>query len=517
MKLSERLNRTGKAPAKGGLAEAADAVLPPEPAETPAAAPAGVVTTKKTTEPAPTPVRAVVGGAAPRRTTASATPTPVRRTTPGPAKRGAAAAELTGLDGLRAKVRSSVIAELGPTLGSGTVDESVVRALLERHLNEAMVGSRVTVGPTQRAEFIDTTLADMLGWGVLTPLMADPEITEIMVNGLDSVYIERAGVISRTDVRFPTMTDYRTVIDRMLAVAGRRIDEASPMADGRLPDGSRVNAIIPPLVVGEPVLTIRRFPEIAFTVDDLVVKGSLSREAADFLRLAIEGKLNVIVSGGTGTGKTTLLNVLSGAIPERERVITIEDAAELRMSQPHVVSLEARPANIEGAGHVSIRDLVRNALRMRPDRIIVGEVRDDAALDMLQAMNTGHEGSMTTVHANSPRDALSRVETMVLMAGIELPLRAIREQVSSAIDMIVQLDRQNDGSRVVSAVTEVQGREGDTITLQDIFTRTGDGPLAATGLRPRCIDKVENRGVNVPSTLFRGTAAATVKRRASTR
>ncbi|MDP3713085.1 MAG: CpaF family protein [Mycobacteriales bacterium] len=514
MKLSERLNRTGKAPAKGGPAETADAVLPPQAAATPAAAPAGVVTTKKAAEPPP--VRAAVGGAAPRRTTASATPTPVRRATPGPAKRGAAV-ELTGLDSLRAKVRSSVIAELGPKLGGGTVDESVVRALLERHLNEAMVGSRVTVGPTERAKFIDTTLADMLGWGVLTPLMADPEVTEIMVNGLDSVYIERAGVISRTDVRFPTMTDYRTVIDRMLAVAGRRIDEASPMADGRLPDGSRINAIIPPLVVGDPVLTVRRFPEIAFTIEDLVVKGSLSREAADFLRLAIEGKLNVIVSGGTGTGKTTLLNVLSGAIPERERVITIEDAAELRMSQPHVVSLEARPANIEGVGHVSIRDLVRNALRMRPDRIIVGEVRDAAALDMLQAMNTGHEGSMTTVHANSPRDALSRVETMVLMAGIELPLRAIREQVSSAIDMIVQLDRQNDGSRVVSAVTEVQGREGDTITLQDIFTRTGEGPLAATGLRPRCIEKVENRGVKVPSTLFRKTAAATVKRRASTR
>ena len=505
MKLSERLNRT---PAKKGAEEvvAVKKAAPTAPPAAPAAEPAP-----------PTPVRAA---AAPTRRT-TATPTPVRRTGAAAAKRGAGAGELTGLDGLRAKVRSAVIADLGPKLGSGAVDETVVRQLLERHLNEAMVATRVTVGPTERAEFLEKTLADMLGWGVLTPLMSDPDITEIMVNGLDSVYVEKAGIISQVDVRFPSMTDYRTVIDRMLAVAGRRIDEASPMADGRLPDGSRVNAIIPPLVVGDPVLTVRRFPEIAFTADDLVAKGSLSREAADFLALAIQGKLNVLVSGGTGTGKTTLLNVLSGAVPERERIITIEDAAELRLSQPHVVTLEARPANIEGAGHVSIRDLVRNALRMRPDRILVGEVRDAAALDMLQAMNTGHEGSMTTVHANSPRDALSRIETMVLMAGLELPLRAIREQVSSAIDLVVQLDRLTDGSRVVSAVTEVQGREGDTITLQDVFTRVGDGPLVATGLRPRCIEKVEHRGVTIPSTLFRGTKAAAgatpVKRRASAR
>jgi pilus assembly protein CpaF len=497
VKLSERLNRGGKPDPKG---------------EGEGAAPAAAA--RKRTAPAaagdaPTPVRA--GSGVPRRSSATPTPTPVRRAGVPAAKR--APSELTGLDGLRARVRSSVIAEIGPKLGAGSVDEALVRALLERHLNEAMVSSRVTVGPTERAEFIDTTLADMLGWGVLTPLMADPDVTEIMVNALDSVYIEKAGVISRTDVRFPSMTDYRTVIDRMLAVAGRRIDEASPMADGRLPDGSRVNAIIPPLVVGDPVLTVRRFPDIAFTAEDLVEKGSLSAEAAEFLALAIRGKLNVLVSGGTGTGKTTLLNVLSGAIPDHERVITIEDAAELRLSQPHVVTLEARPANIEGAGRVTIRDLVRNALRMRPDRILVGEVRDAAALDMLQAMNTGHEGSMTTVHSNSPRDALSRVETMVLMAGLELPLRAIREQVASAIDIIVQLDRQNDGSRVVSAVTEVQGREGDTITLQDVFKRTGEGPLAATGLRPRCIEKAENRGVTIPSTLFRGAAAATVKRR----
>jgi pilus assembly protein CpaF len=338
--------------------------------------------------------------------------------------------------------------------------------------------------------------------------MADPTVTEVMVNGLDSVWVERAGVLERTSVRFSTLQSYRTVIDRMLAVAGRRVDEAQPMADGRLPDGSRVNAIIPPLVVGDPVLTVRRFPEIAFTVADLVTKGSLSASAAEFLDLCIRGKLNVLVSGGTGTGKTTLLNVLSSSIPLAERVITIEDAAELRLGQPHVVALEARPANIEGAGTVSIRDLVRNALRMRPDRIVVGEVRGGEALDMLQAMNTGHEGSLTTVHANTPRDALSRIETMVLMSGVELPLRAIREQVSSAIDLIVQLSRQTDGSRVISYVTEVQGREGDTITLQDVYLRKS-GPLASTGLRPRCASRIEDRGIPVPAGLFRGSTAPT--------
>lgn len=410
---------------------------------------------------------------------------------------------LTGIDELRKTVRAAVVAELGPTLATGAVDEAQIRALLEQQLDAASSSSKISIGPTERTHFLESTLADMLGWGALTILMEDPEVTEIMVNGLDSVWVEKAGRITRSRVRFPSMTAYRMVIDRMLAVAGRRVDEASPMADGRLPDGSRVNAVIPPLVVGEPLLTVRRFPEIAFTTADLVEKGSLSEEAAQFLSLAIAGKLNMLVSGGTGTGKTTLLNVLSGFIPDDERIITIEDAAELRLGQSHVVTLEARPANIEGAGLVSIRDLVRNALRMRPDRIVVGEVRDAAALDMLQAMNTGHEGSMTTVHANTPRDALSRIETMVLMAGIELPLRAIREQVASAIDIVVQLERQQDGKRVISKVTEVQGREGDVITLQDVYARKGSGDLEATGLRPHSADKLLSRGFDVPALLFR--------------
>ena len=408
------------------------------------------------------------------------------------------------VDALRAVVRTAVIDELGPGLAASGVDEARVRLLLEKRLDEALRSSAVTVPPSQSGEFIDSLLADMLGWGPLTPLMEDESVTEIMCNSMDEIWVERAGRLDLTEVRFASADAYRLVIDRMLAVAGRRVDEAAPMADGRLPDGSRVNAIIPPLVVGGPVLTIRRFPEQALTVTSLIACESLSTDAALFLEAAVRGKLNVVVSGGTGTGKTTLLNVLSGFIPDGERVITIEDAAELRLAQRHVVTLEARPANIEGAGHVAIRDLVRNALRMRPDRIVVGEVRGGEAIDMLQAMNTGHEGSLTTVHANSPRDALSRIETMVLMSGVELPLRAVREQLASAVDLIVQLQRRTDGSRVVSQVVEIQGREGDTITLQDVFARTATGPLHATGLRPRCAEVLRGRGVTLAAGLFRG-------------
>ncbi|HVL92797.1 MAG TPA: CpaF family protein [Acidimicrobiales bacterium] len=408
------------------------------------------------------------------------------------------------LDELRTTVRAAVIDELGPGLAAKGVDEARVRHLLEKRLEEALRSSSVTVPPSQSGQFLDSLVADMLGWGPLTQLMEDASVTEIMCNSLDEIWVEKAGRIELTDVRFASADAYRLVIDRMLAVAGRRVDEAAPMADGRLPDGSRVNAIIPPLVVGGPVLTIRRFPEQALTVTSLIACESLSTDAALFLEAAVRGKLNVVVSGGTGTGKTTLLNVLSSFIPDGERVITIEDAAELRLAQRHVVTLEARPANIEGAGQIAIRDLVRNALRMRPDRIVVGEVRGGEAIDMLQAMNTGHEGSMTTVHANTPRDALSRIETMVLMSGVELPLRAIREQLASAIDVIVQLQRRTDGSRVVSSVVEIQGREGDTITLQDVFARTPTGPLHATGLRPRCAETLRERGVTLAPSLFRG-------------
>jgi pilus assembly protein CpaF len=412
------------------------------------------------------------------------------------------------LEGIKAQVRSAVVKELGPRLAAGNVGEADLRVRLEHHLGEAMRSSSVSVSPRERAEFYNTMLADMLGWGPLEDLMADTSITEVMCNAHDDIWVERGGKLARTEVKFGSAAAYRQVIDRMLAIAGRRVDEASPMADGRLHDGSRINAIIPPLVVGEPVLTIRRFPETAFTVADLIRMESVSKDAAVFLEAAVRGKLNVLVSGGTGTGKTTLLNVLSNFIPDDERVITIEDAAELRLGQPHVVRLEGRPANIEGAGRVAIRDLVRNALRMRPDRIVVGEVRGAEAVDMLQAMNTGHEGSLTTVHANTARDALARIETMVLFAGLDLPLRAVREQIASALDIVVQLQRRPDGRRVIDRIAEVQGREGDTVTMQDVFTRDGDGPLRATGLRPHCAEKLKERGVLVAASIYRGPAAA---------
>jgi len=420
----------------------------------------------------------------------------------------AQATEASALDDLRTKVRTAVVSELGPRLADSTIDDDELRRLLTKHLDKAARTSSVTVGPADRDDFVDRTLADMLGWGPLTELMADPSITEVMCNGADTVYVERDGMIEQTDVRFASEQALRHVIDRMLAVAGRRVDEASPMADGRLADGSRINAIIPPLSTSGSVLTVRRFPETAMTVADLIGKETLSTDVAVFLEAAVRGKLNILVSGGTSTGKTTLLNVLSGFIPTGERIITIEDAAELRLEQPHVVGLEARPANIEGAGRVTIRDLVRNALRMRPDRIVVGEVRGGEAIDMLQAMNTGHEGSLTTIHANSTRDALLRLETMVLMSGVDLPLRAVREQIASAIDVIVQLDRRADGGRVISAVAEVQGREGDAITLQEIFTRAAKGTIRATGLRPRCAERLAQHGASIPTSVFRSTAAA---------
>jgi pilus assembly protein CpaF len=452
----------------------------------------------------------------PTRTTATRTPAQRTRTqlAPGQGKRVAAVepvvearpAEDDAVNELRSRVRTAVVSEVGPALADAAVDEARVRALIGKHLDKSLRSSSVSVGPAEREKFIESTLADMLGWGALTPLMHDPTVTEVMCNGPSTVYVEREGQISLSTVRFPSERAMRQVIDRMLAVAGRRIDESSPMADGRLADGSRINAIIPPLSTIGPVLTVRRFPETSMTIADLIGRTTLTTDVAVFLEAAVRGKLNILVSGGTSTGKTTLLNVLSGFIPSEERIITIEDAAELRLAQPHVVGLESRPANAEGAGRVAIRDLVRNALRMRPDRIVVGEVRGGEAIDMLQAMNTGHEGSLTTIHANGTRDALLRLETMVLMSGIELPLRAVREQIASALDIVIQLDRQNDGTRVVGSIAEVQGREGETITLQEIFVRSGSGPLRATGLRPRCAEKLAARGAALPTSVFRGTA-----------
>ena len=352
---------------------------------------------------------------------------------------------------------------------------------------------------------------NVAGLGPLEPLLENPEISEIMVNGPEHVFVEKAGKLQLSEAKFRDAAHVMNVIDRIVTGIGRRIDESSPMVDARLADGSRVNAVIPPLSLVGPVITIRKFSKKPFTPQDLIRFGSLSPKMAAFLEACVKGRLNIIVSGGTGSGKTTLLNVLSGFIPDDERIVTIEDAAELQLRQQHVVTLESRPPNIEGKGQITIRDLVRNALRMRPDRIVVGEVRSGETLDMLQAMNTGHDGSITTAHANNSRDLISRLETMVLMAGMELPLRAIREQVSSALDLIVQQARLRDGSRKIISITEVLGMEGDVITLQDIYTYEAEGfdtsgklkgQFKATGIRPQFIDKLKNNGVGIRDDWF---------------
>jgi len=417
----------------------------------------------------------------------------------------------TGWGQMKRRVRDVLLDDLGPKL-STRMSADDLAGLVSSHLDDALRVAEVSLSPSKRSAFVREVAADLLGYGPLEPLLADPEVTEIMCNRHDDIYVERHGKIERTNAAFIDEGQFRQVIEKMVARVGRRIDEASPMVDARLPDGSRLNAVIPPVAVDSPVLTIRRFPAKAFEIKDLISFGSLSIDAAVFLEACVRAKLNVLVSGGTGTGKTTILNALSGFVPTDERIITIEDAAELRLNQPHVVSLESRPANVEGAGEVKIRDLLRNALRMRPDRIIVGEVRGAEALDMLQAMNTGHEGSLTTLHCNSPRDALSRLETLVLMAGFELPVRAIRNQIASALDLIVHLDRMGDGSRRVTVVSEVQGMEGDIVTIQDIFhfafTSGGKessrlaGRLQATGLRPKLVERIREAGIDLPAKVF---------------
>lgn len=371
------------------------------------------------------------------------------------------------------------------------------------------VGNRLTF--EMKRHLINSAVYELTGYGPITPLLADPHITEIMVNGPRDVYIEKNGQIERSPVTFHHHEHVTRVIHKIVAPLGRRIDESTPMVDARLPDGSRVNAIIPPLALNGPTLTIRKFSQKPFTIRDLVQFGTLNEPMANFLDICVKSKMNLFISGGTGSGKTSTLNVLSSFIPDNERIITIEDAAELQLSQYHVISLETRPPNIEGKGEITIRDLVRNSLRMRPDRIVVGEVRSAEALDMLQAMNTGHDGSLATGHANSPRDILSRLETMVLMAGMELPLRAIREQISSAIDIIVHQSRMKDGSRKITHITEVLRMEGDTIVLQDIFIyrQTGvdhrgklSGYFAPTGIRPFCSERLEQYGFELPAEWF---------------
>jgi pilus assembly protein CpaF len=398
----------------------------------------------------------------------------------------------------KARIQRQLIAELGQDVDLASAEG---KKRVEQTLNELVDAEGVSLTRVERARLLEVISADVLAFGPIEPLLRDTEVSEIMVNGPSQVWVERHGVLSLTDIRFDDDEHVRRVIDRIISPLGRRCDEASPMVDARLPDGSRVNAVIPPLSLIGPIITIRKFSRDLVSINDLIMLGSLTQEVGDFLTDCVRGRLNMIVSGGTGSGKTTLLNVLSAYIPGTERIITIEDAAELQLHQDHVLTLEKRPPGLEGRGEVTIRDLVINALRMRPDRLIVGEVRGPEALDMLQAMNTGHDGSMTTLHSNSPRDTLARLETTVLMAGFDLPHRAIREQIASAVDLIVHLERLPNGKRKIVKVTEVHGMEQSTIVMQDIFTLEDDS-LVATGIRPKVLDKLERHGIRIPASTF---------------
>lgn len=411
---------------------------------------------------------------------------------------------------LRQDIYERLVSRLGPRLYGGDIDRKTLNDAIFDAIEEVIAESNRPLSAADRARIVQEIIDGILGVGPLEPLLRDPEISEIMVNGPDRIFVERNGLIHPTNLRFANERHLREIIDRIVSRVGRRVDEASPMVDARLPDGSRVNAVIPPIAIDGSSLTIRKFAAEPFTARDLIRVGTLTEGSVKLLQACILGKLNMLISGGTGSGKTTTLNVLSSFIPENERIVTIEDAAELQLNQPQVVRLEARPANVEGAGEVSIRDLVRNALRMRPDRIIVGEVRGPAAVDMLQAMNTGHEGSLTTVHSNAPRDSLSRVETMVLMAGLELPMASIRAQVTSAIDVIVHQMRLRNGTRHITNITEVLGMEGDVYVLQDLYafdyehdTSSGSiGRLKPTGARPQFVDVLLDRGVRVDMSWF---------------
>ena len=496
MNLSDRLSlRRG---------ELVPAGAPAGPAPTTTAEPAGPGVESPSSTPAPAAARV------PR----TAEPTAV------PGAPGTAGAE--AVVRLKDRAAEALFERMGTRLNDPTLSEEQLNALVRSELNHVVDEEKVPLSSDQRQRLMRDVEDDVLGHGPLQRLLDDPTVSEIMVNGPDMVYVEQNGRLTRSAARFASEEQLRRVIERIVSRVGRRIDESSPLVDARLPDGSRVNAVIAPVAFSGASLTIRKFSKDPFKVADLVRFGTLSAEMAELLRACVEARLNIIVSGGTGTGKTTLLNVLSSFIPEGERIVTVEDAVELQLQQEHVVRLESRPPNVEGRGEIAIRDLVRNSLRMRPDRIVVGEVRGGESLDMLQAMNTGHDGSLSTVHANSPRDAIARLETLVLMAGMDLPLRAIREQIASAVDVVVQLTRLRDGTRRVTAVTEIQGMEGQTVTLQDAFLfdyaagvdAQGKflGKPVSTGVRPRFTDKFAELGITLSPRVFAPPPARTVPR-----
>ena len=440
--------------------------------------------------------------------------TPVAAKPVSPSRNGDGPAPADPLAAIKQRAQESLFTRLGGRLFRPDMNEEQLHRLVIEELGRVLQADRAPLSPAERQRLVDDISEDVLGYGPLEGFLADPEVSEIMVTGTRPIYVERAGRLYATGTRFLFDDHLRRVIERIVGQVGRRIDESSPMVDARLPDGSRVNAVLPPLALDGPSLTIRKFSKVPLTVDDLVRLRTLTPKLAELTALCVMGRLNILVSGGTGTGKTTLLNVLSSSIPEDERIVTIEDSAELQLMQEHVVRLEGRPPNIEERGEVTIRDLLRNSLRMRPDRIVVGEVRGGEALDMLQAMNTGHDGSMSTLHANTPRDAVSRLETMVLMAGLDLPSRAIREQIASGVNLIIHLSRLRDGTRRVTHFTEITGMESGVITLQDIFVldQSGDigedglihASLVPTGIRPAFGDKLKSMGLPIPARLLGG-------------